>query len=690
MSAFKRIIAGSLAIATIFANIVSAAADVSSDSGVKVGWWTSLLHNLAQRSDGLSIMEVPYGSWICSIVADMSGTVCEFSEDHWHHADESDYLKVSEGDDGTYAVRAKCKYCHKEFVATGLTAADLSDKYAAYASSLPASGYNSAGALLWQPNMLDATISSTDTSGSYKHRVGFQVRYSLSPYTDIVSQNCDTLITDDAASLNITGAVDGAHLSLVCADAYGSNKKAFQLTVNTGLTSGGSYVRPRVYFRVPIAGIYETIGSTFCILQSETPIDSGAYTATEYKWGAQSVGTYGVNGLLWADLRWYKSDGTEHTSRTMYTYGRARLDFYTPVFKITPTDSTIINNNYTINTRVNNFNGDYYDSVTNSTYNNTTIVNETTNNYYDFTTNTTYPMQSWSYDYQSRTYFITLEDGTTVTVQFGDDCLTITNNNVSNSYQYVIKNNGGSDTPSACKHDWKETIDVEPTCLEGGHASYTCSLCGETYEQLLAAKGHDWKVKEHVNTVYGENGEVVTQGHTLYECAVCGEQWYTDTASPPPDTSGGNILAWLESFKSWLGDKLDNLFHGDTNNFWDSNKKTFTDMLSSLLQTLLDFLTNILEKLLGLITDLLSFFFDLLSSTVIAGISAFFSALKDAQLFSFFQKDDSSEVALPDGIATVFAFFSGVILALPVELRSLLLLGTAIVVLIGVINIIKS
>ena len=113
-------------------------------------------------------------------------------------------------------------------------------------------------------------------------------------------------------------------------------------------------------------------------------------------------------------------------------------------------------------------------------------------------------------------------------------------------------------------------------------------------------------------------------------------------------------------------------------------------MLSSLLQTLLDFLTNILEKLLGLITDLLSFFFDLLSSTVIAGISAFFSALKDAQLFSFFQKDDSSEVALPDGIATVFAFFSGVILALPVELRSLLLLGTAIVVLIGVINIIKS
>lgn len=660
MSAFKRIIASSLVIATIFANIVSAAAGVSSDSGVKVGWWTNLLHNLAQRSDGLSIMEVPYGSWICSIVADMSGTVCEFSEDHWHHADESDYLKVSEGDDGTYAVRAKCKYCHKEFVATGLTAADLSDKYSNYVSSLPASGYNSAGALLWQPRWIEDCPDFA---------MWVQIRGSWAVYPTIENYYQNVKYADTSYS--------------------GS---AFTFTAVSGLVDDdfGTAISWRKHaFTAPITGRYLCVSSpaiSGTISQKSSDVltydvdysvkDCGVYSAGASIAVKDVAPRTGVNG------------GYPVYSTGLGISGTIVLT--TPVYSITPTDSTIINNNYTINTRVNNFNGDYYDSVTNNTYNNTTIVNETTNNYYDFITDTKYPMESWSYDYVSRTYFITLEDGTTVTVQFGDDCLTITNNNVSNSYQYVIKNNGGSDTPSACKHDWKETIDLEPTCLEGGHASYTCSLCGETYEQLLAAKGHDWKVKEHVNTVYGENGEVVTQGHTLYECAVCGEQWYTDTASPPPGTSGGNILAWLESFKSWLGDKLDNLFHGDTNNFWDSNKKTFTDMLSSLLQTLLDFLTNILEKLLGLITDLLSFFFDLLSSTVIAGISAFFSALKDAQLFSFFQKDDSSEVALPDGIATVFAFFSGVILALPVELRSLLLLGTAIVVLIGVINIIKS
>ena len=176
------------------------------------------------------------------------------------------------------------------------------------------------------------------------------------------------------------------------------------------------------------------------------------------------------------------------------------------------------------------------------------------------TTKTYYDIKSWSYDYSSRTYFLTLDNDVALTVQFGDTNVTITNNNVSNTYNYVVEDDTGSDpdTPTTCKHDWQETIDTAPTCLEGGHASYTCSKCGETYEQILAAKGHDWKVIEHVNMVYNSDGTVATQGHTLYQCSVCGEQWYTDTGAPPPDVSGSsNILAWLQAFQTWLDEKLD-------------------------------------------------------------------------------------------------------------------------------------
>lgn len=319
-------------------------------------------------------------------------------------------------------------------------------------------------------------------------------------------------------------------------------------------------------FAVPIAGSYKMLKSPAIVASCETGLNSNFYTQTNYDWVAQSSRNLGAGGYFYNGSRykfWNAAQTDTVQTITVSSY-RANIRVTTPVFEVTPlaSNTTTINNTYNINTRVNNFQGNYYSNVTNNYYNNNTIINETTNNYYDMTTNNYYTMSNWSYDYQSRTYFVTLEDGTTITVQFGDDCLTITNNNVENSYQYVINNNNtpspNPETPSTCKHNWTETIDVAPTCLEGGHANFTCSLCGETYEQILSAKGHNWTVKEHVNTVYGENGVIVTQGHTLYECSACGEQWYTETATPPPDVSGGtNILAWLQSFQTWLGAQLE-------------------------------------------------------------------------------------------------------------------------------------
>ena len=571
------------------------------------------------------------------------------------------------------------------------TSEDMKNDYNDFVSTLPATGYNSAGKLLWQPSFMDAT----NLDGGTFQYIGFVAH--VSPYTSVISGSVSGFVSTDIQNL------DGASVSISGSKihfGFTSTSKSYEVVVK-GNRSGPA----RLCFSAPIAGSYSVVASPFITAQLETGKLTNFYTTTEYSWRPALVNSgnpYGAGGVLFADLYWNDANGNKisPSDGIGLTGARKHITFSTPIFQITPASSntTTINNTYNINTRVNNFQGNYYNNVTNNYYNNTTIINETTNNYYDMTTNNYYTMSNWSYDYQSRTYFITLEDGTTITVQFGDNCLTITNNNVENSYQYVINNNNtpspNPEMPAACKHNWTETIDVAPTCLEGGHANFTCSLCGETYEQILSAKGHNWTVKEHVNTVYGENGVIVTQGHTLYECSACGEQWYTETATPPPDVSGGsNILAWLQEFKTWLGDKLDNLFQGDgdTNNFWSTNKKSFTDVLSSLLQTLLDFLTDILEKLLGLVKDLLSFLFDLISSVVITGISDFFTGLKDSRLFDFVVKDDEGSVtALPEGVATVFAFFSGVILALPVELRSILLFGTAIIVLIGVIKIIKS
>ena len=651
---FKKIIAGFCAISITISCIVPVSAtnqtEVTSEFGT---FWEQYLK---WQYDIADIWGDNIGGFCKLVAVGLSADLCGKSDDSKHHG----YIigpAVTLFGETKYP--AKCNLCGQGF---SVTDAQISDAYTEAVNQMPATGYDSAGKLLWQPRW----IEDTSTWGLY--------------FSGCVSSTYDGYYQSNN-KLSVSYLGSEFRFTVLANVGYNCS---YRLNASDNWHS----------FRAPISGTYTILSSQFAF---GNLLFSSRAATVDKKWKSTSLGGIRADSPVSVRGAWTASssggsDGIDYALD-------GTLSLYTPVFEIVPfTTDTTINNTYNINTRVNNFQGNYYNNVTNNYYNNTTIINETTNNYYDMTTNNYYTMSNWSYDYQSRTYFITLEDGTTITVQFGDNCLTITNNNVENSYQYVINNNNtpspNPETPSTCKHNWTETIDVAPTCLEGGHANFTCSLCGETYEQILSAKGHNWTVKEHVNTVYGENGVIVTQGHTLYECSICGEQWYTETATPPPDVSGGsNILAWLQEFKTWLGDKLDNLFQGDgdTNNFWSTNKKSFTDVLSSLLQTLLDFLTDILEKLLGLVKDLLSFLFDLISSVVITGISDFFTGLKDSRLFDFVVKDDEGSVtALPEGVATVFAFFSGVILALPVELRSILLFGTAIIVLIGVIKIIKS
>lgn len=444
--------------------------------------------------------------------------------------------------------RVKCQYC-------GMYYADYSScdpekeaetAYSNNISTLPATGYDSAGKLLWQPKWSDAV----------DNQLGFSVYY----------------FRVDASTHFIKSGVGDVFCDKSPTDGYAASFSGSDLFITRSLSKSSSLIwdcRPDMVFAVPIAGSYKMLKSPAIVASCETASNSNFYTQTNYDWVAQSSQTLGAGGYYYNTYRYkfWNAAQTDRVQQIAISSCRANIRVTTPVFEVTPlaSNTTTINNTYNINTRVNNFQGNYYNNVTNNYYNNTTIINETTNNYYDMTTNNYYTMSNWSYDYQSRTYFVTLEDGTTITVQFGDDCLTITNNNVEHSYQYVINNNNtpspNPETPSTCKHNWTETIDVAPTCLEGGHANFTCSLCGETYEQILSAKGHNWTVKEHVNTVYGENGVIVTQGHTLYECSACGEQWYTETATPPPDVSGGSsIRSWLQAFQLWLDGKLDSLF----------------------------------------------------------------------------------------------------------------------------------
>ncbi|MBR6376802.1 MAG: S-layer homology domain-containing protein, partial [Oscillospiraceae bacterium] len=74
--------------------------------------------------------------------------------------------------------------------------------------------------------------------------------------------------------------------------------------------------------------------------------------------------------------------------------------------------------------------------------------------------------------------------------------------------------------PATDNHSWKQTGTAsQPSCLEPGSAEYTCTLCGETKTESTPALGHAWTLTQ----VLAEAAEGESHGTALYTCSRCGE-----------------------------------------------------------------------------------------------------------------------------------------------------------------------
>ncbi|WP_312613219.1 hypothetical protein [Oscillibacter sp.] len=138
---------------------------------------------------------------------------------------------------------------------------------------------------------------------------------------------------------------------------------------------------------------------------------------------------------------------------------------------------------------------------------------------------------------------------------------------------------------------------------------------------------------------------------------------------------------------------------GAGGSLWGRIKNAFNNSLGVLIESLFGLITDVLSALLSLVTDMLSFFFGFLTDATVTSIRAFFSAFSDDTLFDFFQQPptvgpDGTETGggygLPSEVGTAFGFISGVIMALPSDLRSILFFGLAVMVLLGVFKLVKT
>jgi len=440
------------------------------------------------------------------------------------------------GKAGTFYI---CKNC-------GLSAGEvLEPAYDDYVQDLPATGYNSAGKLVWQSTFSDFKPSTI----------------FLNNRTYLSEVPCDW-----------------------------SNGRIFVLSSGIGLCfeffnpDTHNFSFPNSEITVPISGHYKQIVSIRASLsnKSEVYYDENYFSLSKYV----EAGNY---------LGWRFND-TLHLLFPGMAYG------YFPVFEIIPALSSAVDI-YNTTTRPTSITGGNYgivgdDNKITKVQDNSTIVNETNNTYYNPATGTTVPIVDWSYDYSDRSYKVTLESGDTATITYGDENISITEtttvsgDTVTNNYTIYYLVDSSGEAPADCPHSWTETSTTPASCTVPGSRLLTCSLCSQTKTETVPALGHDWQVKQTVTTQYDDTGQLTQEGYTIFECSRCKEQYKAASGSGPPvnpsdpDVSGGGVFSGI------FGLLVDFLSF-----FW----KTFKDFTSSGVRAFLDSLKDGTSDIFGLL-----------------------------------------------------------------------------------------
>ncbi|MCM1364853.1 MAG: C-type lectin domain-containing protein, partial [Faecalibacterium sp.] len=68
-----------------------------------------------------------------------------------------------------------------------------------------------------------------------------------------------------------------------------------------------------------------------------------------------------------------------------------------------------------------------------------------------------------------------------------------------------------------CNHDYDSEVTEKATCTQEGTMTYTCSLCGDTYTEVIAKS-------EHAYETVTEKATCTKEGKTYQQCKVCGNK----------------------------------------------------------------------------------------------------------------------------------------------------------------------
>lgn len=335
------------------------------------------------------------------------------SPDGYHHSDSMGHIGGTDNN-GRYTI-CTCKYCGNTY---RVYKSDLQQAYndavGAMENDIGTPVVTSSNALLWSPGH-DYTLVATVGTG--KNGV-------FCPHYE-------------------GDSLSGPSVDFNCAN----NSPNFFASPAEGETYFTAYSYTFNYSGVaPVSGTYRLLAGRASALTYNPRYGNEA--TVSYDYSAETSGTSYTKGA---------TVSCTHATSTLMTSGFTQItqfksyyaQGYAPVYEVIPASELLptIQNNYNIQSRLNSFNGEFGiigDNGEITKIDNQYIVNETDNSVYNPVTNTTNTFQSWSYDYSSRTYNVTYDNGTTAVITYGDEYVTINEGDTIYNVYYLISEGSGS------------------------------------------------------------------------------------------------------------------------------------------------------------------------------------------------------------------------------------------------------
>ena len=99
------------------------------------------------------------------------------------------------------------------------------------------------------------------------------------------------------------------------------------------------------------------------------------------------------------------------------------------------------------------------------------------------------------------------------------------NNNESTSQSTSVTPTPTPSPKKTCSHVYNSVLTKEPNCTEEGLRTFTCEICGDTYEQTEPTNDEHDYVEERVEPTCTEDGSVT------YTCSRCGDTYSNELES---------------------------------------------------------------------------------------------------------------------------------------------------------------